>query len=108
MFDLLPEWIPREEFDAWLQMRKLKKVPNTDFAIKLAIRKLSRLRAAGQNVTKVLEESILHGWTGLYEPDERAAVRHEGIRPSPSDTITEEQRQRNLERYRQKHPERFQ
>jgi hypothetical protein len=63
---ILPEWINRNIFDAFVEMRKKIKKPLTDHAIKLAIVKLEKLRAGGENPNEILNEAILRTWTGLW------------------------------------------
>lgn len=68
----LPNWIPLEAWAGWLEMRKAKKVPTTDRAIVLAIRKLDELRRKGFDPEAVVDQSTLRGWTSFYEiRDER-------------------------------------
>ena len=62
----LPEWIVAEDWKDWLEVRKRLKAPNTVRAMKLAVKELSDLRAAGQNPSLVLQQSITRGWRGLF------------------------------------------
>ena len=62
----LPNWIPTEAWKGWLEMRRAKHVPNTDRAMRLAIKKLDVLRIAGQNVELVIDQSTISGWTKFY------------------------------------------
>lgn len=64
---VLPDWIPKETWDAFLQMRKRIKKPATDYAIKLIIAKLERFKSNGQDVNQVLEKSITSGWQDVFE-----------------------------------------
>ena len=64
---VLPDWIPQETWDAFLQMRKRIKKPATDYAIKLIIAKLERFKSNGQDVKQVLEKSITSGWQDVFE-----------------------------------------
>lgn len=97
---VLPLWCPAHAWSGYVEMRKQIKRPLTDYGKKLAINRLAELMEHGHNPTAVLEQSIFHSWQGLFP---LGCVRKEDVYG-----ITEEQRQRNLERYRQKHPERFQ
>jgi hypothetical protein len=63
----LPEWIPKETWDAFIQMRKRIGKPATDYAIKLIVAKLERFKNAGQNVKQVLEKSITSSWQDVFE-----------------------------------------
>ena len=73
---VLPDWIPQETWDAFLQMRKRIKKPATDYAIKLIIAKLERFKSNGQDVKQVLEKSITSGWQDVFE-----------IKGNPADNI---------------------
>lgn len=73
----LPDWIPHDSWEAWLEVRKKSKAPNTDRALGLAVKELERLRGEGQDVRAVLEQSTLRGWKGVFEVKGRAAVPNE-------------------------------
>lgn len=63
---LLPEWVPEEEFNEYKKMRKLIRKPMTERAVSLAIGKLEKLKNDGFDSKQVLEQSILHSWSGLF------------------------------------------
>ena len=67
----IPDWMPTEAWNGWLQMRKQRKKPLTDRAASRAINKLEAMRDAGQDITEVLDRSTMNGWTDLYEIKER-------------------------------------
>lgn len=62
----LPEWLPLEAWQAWMEVRKRMKVPNTDRAIKLHIETLTKLKGQGQDAARVLDEATKRGWRALY------------------------------------------
>ena len=64
---VLPDWIPKETWEQFLEMRKRIKKPPTDYAIKLLIDKLNRFRSNGQDIKLVLEKSITSGWQDVFE-----------------------------------------
>lgn len=68
----LPNWLPVDAWNGWLEMRKQRKKPLTDRAASRAINKLEAMRDAGQDITEVLDRSTMNGWTDLYEIKERA------------------------------------
>lgn len=73
----LPDWLPMDAWNGWLDMRrKANKVP-TQRAIDLSVRQLENLRAEGQDVEKVLDQSTVRGWTGLFSvrPEQQQAAR---------------------------------
>ncbi|KPH66887.1 hypothetical protein ADT71_03795 [Novosphingobium sp. ST904] len=79
----VPDWMPAEPWNGYLEMRKrIGKAP-TDRAIELMIGKLERWRAEGHEPGAILDTATEHNWTGLYEPKEpRNAKRNDG---SPDD-----------------------
>lgn len=66
LVDELPDWIPLEAWEGWLEMRRLKKKPLTEGAKERAIQKLWRLRQAGHSPLLVLNQSEDNGYTGLF------------------------------------------
>ena len=63
----LPDCIPADAWNGWVEMRKQRKKPLTDRAYNQAIEKLVAFMAKGQNITEVLDRSTMNGWTDLYE-----------------------------------------
>ena len=62
-----PDWLPKETWDAFVQMRSRIGKPPTDYAKKLLIDKLDKLRIKGQDVKQVLEKSITSAWQDVFE-----------------------------------------
>ena len=81
----IPDWIPKEPWEAFVQMRKEMKKPLTGRAITLAINKLEEYRNRGHDPGKVLDQSILNRWQGLYELKEKGG-KNETYRSNPRDT----------------------
>jgi hypothetical protein len=65
----LPDWIPRDAWIGFTEMRKARRKPLTSHATLLAIGKLDALRADGNDPRAVLEQSTLRGWDGLFPVD---------------------------------------
>jgi hypothetical protein len=63
----IPDWIPKEPWQAFVEMRKKIRYPLTDYAIKQAIRELDKLRARGHPPEGVLNQSVLNSYRGLFE-----------------------------------------
>ena len=68
---MIPDWIEPELWAAYLEMRKKIKRPMTDYAQRLAFRKLEGFRQKGHDVTAIIEESIMQSWQGLFEPRQK-------------------------------------
>lgn len=65
-----PDWMPMEAWNAWLNVRTKKKVPNTPRALQIATTKLAELKAEGYPPEKVLDCAIEKGWRGIFKPTE--------------------------------------
>ncbi len=63
---ILPDWIDRELWDAFMEVRKGKKAPPIEKALNLIIDKLTRLKEAGDDPSEVLKESIMRNWTSVF------------------------------------------
>jgi len=63
---IIPNWVPKEIFKEYKKMRQKIRKPMTDRAIELAIKKLETLKSEGHDPKKVLEQSILNSWQGLF------------------------------------------
>ena len=62
----LPDWLPSDAWEAWLEVRSKNRAPNTPRALRLAITELAKLKAGGQDIRAVLEQSTLRGWRGVF------------------------------------------
>jgi hypothetical protein len=63
----LPEWIPKEQWNGFVFMRKEIKKPLTGRAIKIAISTLLDLKNKGHDPGRVLDQSTMGKWQGLFE-----------------------------------------
>lgn len=61
-----PEWVPRDAWLGWLEVRHKKKAPATDRALRTAMNTLTDLRDQGEDPAAVLDQSTGRGWTGLF------------------------------------------
>ena len=71
----LPPWLDREAWDGFVAMRKALKVPFTDRAAKLIIKRLSDIREAGHNPNDALDQSTLNGWRDVYVPNRQEIAK---------------------------------
>lgn len=62
----IPDWIPAEQWNAFLEMRRDQKKNPTPRAVSLLIGKLERLRSSGHDPGAVLDQSTLRNWTDVY------------------------------------------
>lgn len=63
----IPPWIPLEAWLGFVEMRKKIRKPLTERAVSLAITKLSELKALGHKPDRVLNQSTMNCWQGLFE-----------------------------------------
>ncbi len=62
----LPDWVPVELWEAWLEVRRKIRAPNTAGALRLNLNKLEALRDQGQDPAAVLEQAVSRGWRGIF------------------------------------------
>lgn len=62
----LPDWMPKEVWAGFAEMRKRIKAPLTDKAAELIIRDLESLKGEGHNPILVIEQSISRSWRGVF------------------------------------------
>jgi hypothetical protein len=65
---VLPNWIPVDAWQGYLEMRKKKNKVPTDRARDLVIKELDKLRAEGHDLEAALDNSTKNGWTDVYAP----------------------------------------
>ena len=65
---VLPEWIPGDVWEAYLETRKAKKAKSTVYALGLVVMTLEQIRDAGHDPIEALKSSIKGGWTDVYAP----------------------------------------
>lgn len=72
----LPTWLPQENWDAFIEMRKKTiKKPPTDFALMLVLKELYALRDGGNDPLACLNQSIVNGWCDVYALKEKKTAR---------------------------------
>jgi len=62
----LPDWLDKDTWAAFLEIRKKKKIPSTEHALNLIIKELGKFKDSGNEPNTVLEKSIMSGWTGVF------------------------------------------
>lgn len=79
----LPEWVPAEAWGAFVQMRKQIKKPMTPYAQGLMLKRLQKLHQAGHDPQEVLDQSIMHSWSNIYEikTEQAQAGPVRGVKP---------------------------
>jgi Helix-turn-helix domain len=65
---ILPDWIPQETWDAFMDSRKKLKARDTGYAKKLIVTALDGFRAKGFDPIEIINTSIRSGWKDVYAP----------------------------------------
>lgn len=81
-----PDWVPRQDWDDFIDMRKRSRKNPTDKAKELLVAKLDRLRSEGHDPGKVLQRSIERNWQSVFplEDDTRPRPKVDGYhKPDP-------------------------
>jgi uncharacterized protein YdaU (DUF1376 family) len=63
---IVPDWVPKEAWEHYEEMRRRIRKPMTDQARKWGLAKLAGLKAHGNDPTAVLEQSVFNSWQGLF------------------------------------------
>ena len=79
----VPEWIDKETWDDYIEMRQRMRKPPSNGAIKLIIAKLERLKGASNDPNEVLKQSIMAGWTGVFPLKEGKSAKTRNSRNLP-------------------------
>lgn len=67
---ILPDWLDQELWNEFLNHRKKLRKPMTEYAQKLAIKKLTWMKDKGHNPRSLIMTAIESGWQTFYEPKE--------------------------------------
>ena len=65
---VLPDWIPLETWNAFLEMRKSEKHPASMRAQELIISDLTKFKEKGYDPVAILNKSIKNSWRDVFEP----------------------------------------
>jgi hypothetical protein len=63
---VIPEWVPAESWNHFIEMRTSMRKKPTQHAAKLLVEKLDKLRMSGQDPGDVLDQSTANGWMGIF------------------------------------------
>lgn len=68
----LPDWLPQAAWDDWCEHRETKAtgknaIPWTRPAARVSLKKLEQIHTRGMSVIDAIDESVLRGWTGIWE-----------------------------------------
>lgn len=88
----LPNWLPIDAWEGFVEMRSKIKKPITERARSRAISKLNDLRSKGHDPAEVLDQSTLNCWQDLWpiKSETRIETRNSpNVRPNKFDAIFE-------------------
>lgn len=87
---VLPDWVPREEWLDFQEMRRTHSKVKNPITLAVALKELTRLRELGNDPAAVLRRSTMSGWAGLFElptstakPNGKAAHHPTDVVPDP-------------------------
>lgn len=80
----LPAFIDAEAWQGFVDMRKSKgkRVPFTEYAAKLILVELYRLKDAGHDPNACLDQSTMHGWSDVYPLKDKAIPKQAATVPN--------------------------
>ena len=64
--EVLPDWLAQEDWDEYVQFRKEGRKPLGTIGKKRAINALIKFHEEGQDISKIIDQSIVNGWHGLF------------------------------------------
>lgn len=67
----IPDWVNRDAWEGYIEMRKRIKHPLTERGMRIAIRKLEVIRQEGYDPNASLDESTFKSWLGVFPQGER-------------------------------------
>jgi hypothetical protein len=70
----IPDWIPPEAWNGFMEMRKRVRAPMTHRAVQLVIAALAKLKTNGEDVAAVLDQSTQNSWKGVFPTKRETAV----------------------------------
>jgi hypothetical protein len=72
----LPDFLDKSLWDDFMEMRTKKRIPNTERAKQLLINRLIEFHSDGQDANKIIEQSIMRGWTGVFPIKDSSGEKH--------------------------------
>ena len=71
----IPDWVPLNDWNDFVAMRKQIKKPMTDRAKVIVLAKLHEMQNRGVDISVVLQNSIANNWQGVFEPKIQTIVK---------------------------------
>ena len=94
----IPSWLNPKDWNDFLSFRESIRAPMTNIAKVRAIEELERLRAEGHDPSRVIGQSIVNGWKGLFPINRSKDSQGQGSAPKPK-TFDEIRREKNRQAF---------
>lgn len=102
---ILPEWLDPKDWNDYLEYRKGIAAPMSVVAQTRAIAELNRLRVEGHDPSRVIGQSIVNGWKGLFPVKSSKDSQTGRQRPKTFDEIRTENNKKAINEFLRKHGE---
>lgn len=102
---LLPDWLLSEDWNDYREHRVSLKCPLTPLAEKKALGQLESLRSEGNDPSRVISQSIVNGWKGLFPVKSSKDSQAGRQRPQTFDEIRIDQNKKAINEVLRKHGE---
>ena len=101
----LPDWLHPEDWNDYREHRSSIKCPLTPLAEKKALGELERLRSSGNDPARVISQSIVNGWKGLFPVQSSKDSQSGRQRPQTFDEIRTENNKKAVNEFLRKRGE---
>lgn len=94
----IPDWLPREKLQDFVNDRSDRKKPMTKRAVQLLINELVKIHGQGHDPVAAIDKAILKGWTSVYAPNDAMTANGQSKFPGtrkfdPREAINQARRQ---------------
>lgn len=79
----LPDWLPKESWDGFMEMRQKIRKPLTDRAVGMIVKKLAGFKEAGQDVAAILDQSVVKSWQDVFPVRQQFEQKADKPREAP-------------------------
>ncbi|MGN6223681.1 hypothetical protein [Pseudoxanthomonas sp.] len=86
--EVLPDWLPAEKWQDFVDHRKASRKPMTDKARERMLRHLGDLKAKGHDVLALMDTAIRSGWQDVYEPKPAGQFNSPAVPRPPRKEVT--------------------
>lgn len=71
---VLPDFVNQKDWEDFVQHRKSCKFPMTEVSVTRTIASLKKLHDEGEDIAKVIDQSIVNGWRGVFRVQNNSGV----------------------------------